>query len=244
MLWLAVLWFYNLILEQFEGALDLKGLFITFEGGEGAGKSTQIKLLADHLQARGMEVVLTREPGGTPGAEAVRIMLLSGEAEAMGSLAEAGLFAAARRDHVDQVIAPALKAGKAVLCDRFIDSTRVYQGATLSTDILGFLEDCAIGDIVPQLTFVLDLPADIGMRRAAKRRNKATKKRNKAAKVDRFEKDTLPIQEERRLAFLSIAAGEPERCKVVDATLPINEIAAEIAEITDAYMNEHGHVGS
>lgn len=219
----------NFLHDINKGRTRLKGLFITFEGGEGAGKSTQIKLLAEHLQAKGLDVVITREPGGTPGAEAVRAMLLAGEAEIMGPLAEAGLFAAARCDHMEQVISPALKAGKVVLCDRFIDSTRVYQGAILSADVITFLEECAIGNIRPQLTFILDLPAKIGMSRIAKRRNKTVK-------VDRFEKESLAVQEARRQAFLAIAAKEPERCKVINASHSKNAVADEIFKIIDTYL--------
>ena len=137
----------------------MTGFFITFEGGEGAGKSTQIRLLADTLRERGYEVLVTREPGGSPGAEAVRHVLLSGAAESFGPEMEALLFAAARADHVEQVIRPAVERGLTVLCDRFLDSTRVYQGVTGNLDptFIAAVERVAINAMMPDLTIVLDL---------------------------------------------------------------------------------------
>src|SRR5262249_28317962 len=143
------------------------GLFVTFEGGEGAGKSTQIRRLAETLKARGHDVLVTREPGGSPGAEAVRHVLLSGAAEAFGTRMEAFLFAAARNDHFEEVIRPALLAGKVVLCDRFMDSSRVYQGITgnLEPDFIDALQRVAINGIVPDCTLILDIPAKVGLER-------------------------------------------------------------------------------
>ncbi len=190
------------------------GLFVTFEGGEGAGKSTQIRRLAEALRARGHEVLLTREPGGSPGAEAVRHVLLSGSAEAFGTRMEAILFAAARNDHVEAVIRPALLQGKIVLCDRFIDSSRVYQGVTgnLEADFIETLQRIAVNGVVPDCTLILDIPARLGLERA-KKRSAAT-----ADRPDRFEKEELETHEKRREAYLDIAAREPERCHVVNAT--------------------------
>jgi dTMP kinase len=145
--------------------LTLPGYFITFEGGEGAGKSTQILLLADALQATGNSIVVTREPGGSVGAEAVRHVILSGAAEEFGIEVEAILFAAARNDHVEQVIRPAVSAGKIVLCDRFMDSTRVYQGMSGGLDpaFVSNLERVAINGMTPDLTIILDIDVGQGL---------------------------------------------------------------------------------
>ena len=192
----------------------MAGKFITFEGGEGAGKSTQIRLLADRLAASGRAVVMTREPGGTPTAEDIRRVLLAGVAEQLGPHGEAVLFAAARADHVDRVIRPALRAGKWVLCDRFSDSTRVYQGVSGGADpaVLDALDRVAVGRTQPDLTFILDVPAAVGLARAAKRMAES------GTAPDRFERDVVALHDARREAFLAIAWAEPERCVVIDAT--------------------------
>ncbi|RCS24293.1 dTMP kinase [Phyllobacterium salinisoli] len=205
----------------------MAGLFITFEGGEGAGKSTQIRRLAAHLAAAGVDTLVSREPGGSPGAEAVRHVILSGAAEQFGPAMEAVLFAAARNDHVEQLIRPAIMAGKTVLCDRFIDSSRVYQGVTGSLDqsFMRALERVAIDGIVPDLTVILDLPAEKGLARARLRRGDEV--------ADRFEKETLGLHEARRQAYLTIAAAESERCRVVDADRPEEEVSADIIAIVD-----------
>jgi len=191
----------------------MAGKFITFEGGEGVGKSTQIKRLAERLEAAGRAVVVTREPGGTPMAEEIRGMLLAGLAEELGPDGEAVLFAAARADHVERVIRPALRAGKWVLSDRFSDSTRVYQGVGGGADggILSALDRVAVGRTQPDLTIILDLAVEIGLARAARRIEGTGKP------PDRFERDELALHEARRQAFLTIAGVEPERCVVVDA---------------------------
>lgn len=200
-----------------------RGLFITFEGGEGAGKSTQVRLLAEALRGIGREVVVTREPGGSPGAEAVRHVLLSGAAEPFGPAMEALLFAAARSDHVETLIRPAVTRGAVVLCDRFLDSSRVYQGGgDLAPDFMTALERVAVNGMVPDLTIILDIDPREGMRRAAERRGEET--------PDRFEKETLSVHEARRRAFLEIARAEPGRCLVFDASQPRDALAAEIAE--------------
>ncbi|MDR7148048.1 dTMP kinase [Rhizobium sp. BE258] len=205
------------------------GLFVTFEGGEGAGKSTQIRRLAEALRSRGHEVLLTREPGGSPGAEAVRYVLLSGAAEAFGTRMEAILFAAARNDHVEEVIRPALLDGKIVLCDRFMDSSRVYQGVTgnLEPDFIETLQRIAVNGVVPDCTVILDIPATAGLARV--------KSRN-ADGPDRFEKEELETHEKRREAYLDIAAREPERCRVVNAMQDEADIAAEILAIITKLM--------
>lgn len=189
-----------------------QGLFITFEGGEGVGKSTQIKRLAETLRRKNHRTVVTREPGGSGGAEAVRHVLLSGAAEPFGPLMEALLFAAARADHVEQVIRPATARGDVVLCDRFIDSSRVYQGAAGGVDAaaMALIQGTAVNGMTPDMTLVFDLDPAEGMRRAAARRG--------LGDPDRFEKDGIKVHRDRREAFLAIAAAEPERCIVIDAS--------------------------
>ncbi len=213
---------------------SVQGLFITFEGGEGAGKSTQIGLLADHLRADGDDVLVTREPGGSPGAEAVRHVILSGAAEPFGPAMEALLFAAARNDHVEQVIRQALKVGRMVLCDRYIDSSRVYQGVTgnLDPDLMRAIERAAINGLMPDMTIILDLPAEVGLQRAHARRGAGT--------ADRFEKETIDLHRKRRDAYLAIATAEPERCKVIAANRPADEIAADIAALVDLLKTSRG----
>jgi dTMP kinase len=202
----------------------MAGKFITFEGGEGAGKSTQIRRLAARLEGAGLKVVTTREPGGTPAAEAVRDLLLSGRAAAMGPEGEAMLFAAARADHVQRVIRPALAAGDWVLSDRFTDSTRVYQGAEgkVPSETLDALERAAVGPTRPDLTVILDLPAEIGLRRVRARQT-AT-----GDSPDRFDSDELALHERRREAYLALAARDPIRYVVVDASRSEEEVADEI----------------
>lgn len=206
---------------------------MTFEGGEGTGKSTQIRLLADRLRRMGVDVLTTREPGGSPGAEAVRHVLLSGAAEDYGPRLEAILFAAARIDHVEEVIRPALAAGAVVLCDRFLDSTRVYQGITgnLEPSFIQNLERVAVAGVVPDCTIILDLPASEGLKRA--------KARAETAEPDRFEKEEIETHEKRREAFLDIADQEPLRCRVVDASGTQEAIAEKIYSIVEPLLPIH-----
>lgn len=189
-----------------------RGFFITFEGGEGAGKSTQIGLLAQKLRDKRYPVVVTREPGGSPGAEAIRHVILSGGAEPFGPEMEALLFAAARSDHIEQLIRPALRRGKIVLCDRFVDSWRVYQGAAGSVDpaLLEEIERVSLNGVLPDLTLIFDIDPEEGLKRATARRG--------GDEADRFEKETLAIHKRRRQAFLDIARKEPRRCIVIDAS--------------------------
>ncbi|MTH95945.1 dTMP kinase [Roseibium sp. RKSG952] len=202
----------------------MQGHFITFEGGEGAGKSSQILRLKSRLEAKGIPVVVTREPGGSPGAEKIRDILLSGAARDLGPRGEAMLFAAARADHVDQTIRPALAKGSWVLCDRFADSTRVYQGeAGVDDNYLQLLETAAVAGFWPELTILMDVPPEIGLKRV-----------NDRAKVsgnggpDRFETDGLPIHQRRRNLFLDLARGEPDRFVVIDGTRDIEHVTSDI----------------
>ena len=214
-------------------------MFVTFEGGEGAGKSTQIRLLADSLRRRGLDVLVTREPGGSPGAEAVRHVLLSGAAEAYGTQMEAILFSAARSDHVEEVIRPALMSGAVVLCDRFMDSSRVYQGVTgnLAPEFIEALQRVAVNGVTPDCTIIFDLPASGGLERA--RRRGALE----AEGPDRYEKEELETHEKRREAFLDIAAAEPERCAVVDANRPEGVVAATVMAIVEPLLARIGEGG-
>jgi dTMP kinase len=200
----------------------MRGRFITFEGGEGTGKSTHSILLSDRLEALGIEVVLTREPGGSPGAEVIRHVLLSGVAQPLGVKAEALLFAAARDDHVRSTIEPALARGAWVICDRFIDSTRVYQGTLghLDPALIRALERVTIGDLRPDLTFILDVPAEVGLARARKRRGENA--------ADRFEAESRAFHEALREAYLLLARTELGRCLLIDATEPKGTVAERI----------------
>ncbi|MBP1850132.1 dTMP kinase [Rhizobium halophytocola] len=207
-------------------------MFITFEGGEGAGKSTQIRRLADSLRRAGHEVLTTREPGGSPGAEALRHVILSGGAEAFGVRMEAMLFAAARNDHVETVIRPALSKGFIVLCDRFIDSSRVYQGVTgnLEPQFIDALERVAINGVLPDITLILDLPADLGLARA-KARSARGSGANEAP--DRYEREEVETHETRRQGFLDIARDNPDRCHVVNAAGDPDQVARDILAVVE-----------
>jgi dTMP kinase len=206
-----------------------QGFFISFEGGEGAGKSTQIRRLGEALRADGHEVLVTREPGGSAGAESIRHVILSGAAEPFGVRMEAMLFAAARNDHVTALIRPALAEGRVVLCDRFIDSSRVYQGITgnLEQGFIDRLERVAVDGVRPDLTIILDLPAEQGLARARKRSADI----GAGEAPDRFEKEEIEVHEMRRRAFLDIASREPDRCHVVDAARSEDDIAGDILAI-------------
>jgi dTMP kinase len=200
----------------------VRGRFITFEGGEGSGKSTHAKRLAERLTSLGLEVVLTREPGGSPGAEIIRHILLSGAAKPLGPETETILFAAARDDHVRAVIRPALVDGKWVVCDRFIDSTRVYQGSLGKVDmkLIRGLERVTVGAAMPDLTFILDVPATVGLARATGRRGKRA--------ADRFEGETVEFHEELRRAYRLLAEEEPRRIVVIDGRPPRDVVADRI----------------
>ncbi|MEA2821268.1 MAG: dTMP kinase [Bradyrhizobium sp.] len=199
-----------------------RGRFITFEGGEGSGKSTQIKTLAERLNGAELRTIVTREPGGSPGAEIIRHLLLSGMGKLLGPEAETLLFAAARDDHVHTVIEPALDQGIWVLCDRFFDSTRAYQGRLGKVDpgVLNAMQRVTIGDLQPDLTIILDLPVEIGMQRAAARRGEGA--------PDRFEAEDVKFHEGLRDAYRQIAAAEPQRCVLIDANAAPGVVAARV----------------
>ncbi|MFC3693831.1 dTMP kinase [Chenggangzhangella methanolivorans] len=203
----------------------MPGRFVTFEGGEGVGKSTQIRLLAARLRALGREVVVTREPGGSPRAEALRETLLGGGAKRFGPLAETILVASARADHVDRVIRPAIARGDDVLCDRFIDSTAAYQGALggVPPETIRALADVAAHGCRPDITLVLDASPASGLARARKRAGEG-------ATADRFEAENLTFHERLRDAFRAIAKSEPERCALIDAEGSEDQVAERVWE--------------
>ena len=199
-----------------------RGKFISFEGGEGSGKSTQIKLLADRLAAAKLRAIVTREPGGSPGAEIIRHLVLSGMGKLLGPDAETLLFAAARDDHVSTVIQPALNQGTWVLCDRFFDSTRAYQGrlGKVAPGVLNAMQRVTIGDLKPDLTIILDIPVEIGMQRAAARRGAGT--------PDRFEAEDVKFHQDLREAYKQIAADDPQRCVLIDANTDADAVSEQV----------------
>ena len=202
------------------------GKFITFEGGEGSGKSTQASRLAERLSELGIEAVLTREPGGSAFAEALRTVILDPEMPPHSALSEALLFYAARADHLDKTIRPALNSGQWVISDRFSDSTRVYQSAAggLPGQVFSALEEMVVAPTSPDLTFILDLPAELGLGRAHDRRRGARADKDEP---DAYEKRDLAFHWKLREAFAAIAKSEPERCVLIDA-------GAEPSVVSDA----------
>jgi dTMP kinase len=199
-----------------------RGRFITFEGGEGVGKSTQIRRLVTRLEATGREIVATREPGGSPGAEAIRDMVLRGAADRWSPVTETLLMYAARRDHIERVIRPALARGAWVVCDRFADSTTAYQGAAGGTDpgLIAAMERFVLEEVRPDLTRIFDLDPELGLARAADR----------AGAEMRFESKGAAFHTRLRSAFLEIAAREPERCVVIDANGSIDQVETSVWE--------------
>jgi dTMP kinase len=208
-----------------------RGRFITLEGGEGVGKSVQAKRLEERAIALGLDIVRTREPGGSPGAEALREAILSGFASDFNAAGQALLFSAARIDHLDKTILPALASGAWVVSDRFADSTRAYQGAAgnLPPDFVASLERLTVGANQPDLTLILDLDPEIGLKRATARR--------KTWPADRFESEGLPFHKTLRRAFLDIAAAEPRRCIVINAHGTEDEVAAAIWSAVESRLH-------
>ncbi|HTO19248.1 MAG TPA: dTMP kinase [Pseudomonas sp.] len=200
----------------------MSGLFITLEGPEGAGKTTNREFLAERLRAAGRETLLTREPGGTPLAERIRELLLAPSDEPMASDTELLLMFAARAQHLDQVIRPALAAGKVVLCDRFTDATYAYQGGGrgLSEARIAVLEDFVQGTLRPDLTLVFDLPVEVGLARAAAR-----------GRLDRFEQEGRAFFESVRQTYLRRAAGDPQRYRIIDAGQPLSDVQCQLERL-------------
>jgi dTMP kinase len=211
------------------------GRFITFEGGEGSGKSTQARNLAGRLRALDIEVVLTREPGGSPFAEALRGVILDPDTPPHSALSEALLFYAARADHLEKTIRPALNAGVWVICDRFSDSTRVYQSEAggLPGQVFDALEEMVVTPTSPDLTLILDLPAELGLGRAESRR---IGDKGEDLEADAYEKRDLGFHWKLREAFAGIAKSEPQRCVLIDATLDEDAVAAAIWDAVQARL--------
>ena len=209
-----------------------QGRFISFEGGEGAGKSTQLKRLVARIEGSGREVVATREPGGSPGAESIRDLVLKGSADRWSPVTETLLMYAARRDHVERVIRPALARGAWVVCDRFADSTRAYQGAAGGTDpaLIAALEVNILEETRPDLTLIFDLPVAVGLERAHAR----------AGAEMRFESKGQAFHERLREGFLAIAKTEPQRCAVIDATGSLDEVEARVWAAVQDRLVIHG----
>lgn len=207
----------------------MKGLFITVEGGEGAGKSTQMKLIATWLSSKGRNVIQTREPGGTALAETLRAILLDKRNETLSSLTELLLMFASRAQHLAELIRPALINGDTVLCDRFTDATWAYQGGGrgLPPNEIAALEQLVHGDLQPDLTLLLDLPVEEGMGRAALR-----------SESDRFERESLPFFERVRTAYLERAVAEPARFAVIDATGDVDDVWEQIQRVLEARVPE------
>lgn len=205
----------------------MRGRFITLEGGEGTGKSTQARRLAEWLRGRGLEVVVTREPGGSAGAEILRHVLLSGAAKPLGVFAEALLFTAARADHVASLIRPALERGAWVISDRFMDSTRAYQGAAgnMEASVVDRLERVAVDGVRPDLTLMLDVPVEVALHRADVRRAEGT--------TDRFEAEDIGFHQRLRQAFRDIATADPSRCVIIDASTDADSVAARIVDVVE-----------
>jgi len=219
-----------------------RGRFITFEGGEGAGKSTQARLLAERLRAGGQRIVLTREPGGSPFAEHLRTLILASETPPHGALSETLLFYAARADHIAETIRPALAQGRWVISDRFSDSTRVYQGRAGRVDpaAIARLEEIVVCATQPDLTVIMDLAPELGLARAESRLAKitaqATRNGERLPARDAYEARDLDYHRALRDGFLAIASTEPSRCIVVDAARTEAVIAAEIWQAVDARL--------
>ena len=205
-------------------------LFITFEGGEGSGKSTQIKRLSARLTELGRSVLVTREPGGTPEAEAVRSLLVSGDVARWTAKSEALLNYAAREQHLEQVIRPALAAGKIVLCDRFMDSTRAYQGYAggCAPSFIDALEQAIVGETRPALTLIFDIDPAVGLARA--------RDRGDAVAEDRYERKGLAFHMKLRDGFLDILRRDPKRCRLIDASQGVDQVAEDVWSVVSGVL--------
>ncbi|MBY7649932.1 MAG: dTMP kinase [Candidatus Liberibacter europaeus] len=203
-------------------------MFISFEGIEGAGKTTHISHVAKLLRKKGCDVQITREPGGTPAAEAARHVLLYYGVDEFDSFAEAILFAAIRSDHVETIIRPALMQGNILLCDRFFDSSYAYQGEgdVSKLQLFDYLQKVSVQGIIPDCTIILDIPVDVGLDRVYRRCAA-----QKMPALDRFEQKDVNFHERRRQIFLDIARNQPERCRIVDATNPFKDVSDHILNI-------------
>lgn len=209
----------------------MRGLFITLEGPEGAGKTTNRQFIADYLEAQGVEVVLTREPGGTPLAEKIRELLLTPSAETMAVDTELLLMFAARAQHIAEKIKPALARGAVVLCDRFTDATYAYQGGGRGLDIarIALLENFVQGDLRPDLTLLFDLPIEEGLRRAAAR-----------GRLDRFEQEHQEFFQKVRAAYLAQAHAQPERFTIIDAAPVLEKVQEQIQQLLPDILEKLG----
>ncbi|MCK2165418.1 dTMP kinase [Thalassospira xiamenensis] len=215
---------------------SVPGLFISFEGGEGSGKTTQIRRLESWFRQRGREVVVTREPGGSPGAEEIRNLLLTGDPGRWDAVTEALLMFASRRDHVERTIRPALAEGKVVLCDRFADSSVAYQGFGhgLGAEFIHNLWQIAIDGFKPDLTLIFDLPVEVGLERAGARFA------NISAAEDRFERMGTEFHQRLRNGFIEIARKNPERCEIVDANGDIDLVCERMISVVSTRLSGRG----
>ena len=210
-----------------------KGFFITFEGGEGSGKTTQSELLYNNLKQKGLNATRTREPGGTILAESIREILLKGEKDKMSSLTELYLFAAARRDHIDNVIAPSLKNNEIVICDRFIDSTTAYQGyaGNIDLNLIHSINNFTIGSIIPNITYIFDIDPNIGLKRSI----------NTTSEEIRFEEKDIGYHKKIRSGFLEIAKDNSDRCIVIDAEQELKKIEEFLLNLTIKKYEDNGN---
>lgn len=210
-----------------------KSFFITFEGGEGSGKTTQSELLYNNLKQKGLNVTRTREPGGTILAESIREILLKGEKDKMSSLTELYLFSAARRDHIDNVIAPSLKNNEIVICDRFIDSTTAYQGyaGNIDLNLINSINNFTIGSIIPNITYIFDIDPNIGLKRSI----------NTTSEEIRFEEKDIGYHKKIRSGFLEIAKNNSDRCIVIDAEQELKKIEELLLNLTIKKYEDNGN---
>lgn len=212
--------------------------FISFEGGDGSGKTTQVKALEKHLLERGISCLITREPGGTPLGQLIRRVLLEAGGHPVASPAELFLYLADRAQHAQEIILPALRAGQMVLCDRYTDSTLAYQGYGRGIDLqlLRRLNDVASGGVQPDLTFLLDCPVELGLARTAQRRLNA----RAGKREDRFEREALEFHRRVHAGFLELARSETDRYHVIDASRPVEDVSDDIKRVVEERLAQAG----